>query len=87
MNPITAVLNMARRRATVPPLPDGYLDATVDELARALHAVENEGRIARYGAAYCRHPQIAEGVLAYMRENRDVQQTIDLDVVKHGSAA
>lgn len=63
---------MAKRLVTAAPPP-----APVDEevrpyfvtprdLARALHAVENDGRVSRFGTGVCGHQAQAERVLMYL---------------------
>lgn len=68
---ITSILDAARRLVTATPR-SAYLDASVHDLALALHAVENDGRIGRFGAAYCRHVAKAERVVAWLDEHQEL---------------
>ena len=69
MNPIEAILARARKLATVAPDPRHRM--TAEDLARALHAVENDGRMARFGSAMCHHEEKAEDVFQYLKAKED----------------
>ena len=69
MNHLEAILATARKLVTV--APDPRLRMTTEDLARALHAVENDGRMARFGSAMCHHEAKAEDVFEYLKAKED----------------
>jgi hypothetical protein len=67
VNILKHALDIARTIGALAPMPPLV---TEDELARALHAVDNAGRLDRFGQSTCHHRAKAERVMDYLRRDQ-----------------